>query len=89
MKMNLALVTAIIVAVGLVALGFTAFQISSEREQLNSELQARAVRNGDDFYRLHLDSLALRDSILQDRADSLARTYSFDAVLLYRTSDSV
>ena len=39
MKINLALIVAIIVAVGLVALAFTAYQISSERQTLNSELE--------------------------------------------------
>lgn len=63
MKLNLALIIAIIVAVGLVALGFTAFQISSEKEKLYSELQSRTIRNGDEFFLRHLKSLATHDSL--------------------------
>ena len=54
MKINLALIVSIILAVGLVALGFTAFQISSERQELNGELESRTISLAEDFYRLHL-----------------------------------
>ena len=37
MRINLALILSIIVAVGIVALVFTAFQISSEKQKLNKQ----------------------------------------------------
>jgi hypothetical protein len=46
MKINLALILSIIGAVGIVAFGFTAFQIYSERQQLNTELELKTgVKN--------------------------------------------
>ena len=50
MKINLALILSIIAAVGLVALGFTAFQISSEQQRLKVELEIKTVRVAEDFY---------------------------------------
>jgi hypothetical protein len=49
MRINLALILSIIVAVGVVALVFTAFQISSEKQKLNNELQSKTVRLAEDF----------------------------------------
>ena len=42
MRLNFTLILSIVLAVGLVALGFTYFQISSERTRLNGELENRA-----------------------------------------------
>jgi hypothetical protein len=50
MKINLALIASIIIAVGLAAFGFTAFQISSEREKLNAELEAKTIRTAEELY---------------------------------------
>ena len=41
MKLNLAHILSIIVAIGLVTVGFTLYQISSERTKLNNELEIR------------------------------------------------
>ena len=41
MKLNLTLILSIIVAIGVVALSFTYFQILNERERLNSELEEK------------------------------------------------
>ena len=89
MKLNLALIIAIIVAVGLVALGFTAFQISSEKEKLYSELQSRTIRNGDEFFLRHLKSLATHDSLSLKDTDSLISQFSFKGVTIYYNSDSI
>ena len=89
MKLNLALIIAIIVAVGLVALGFTAFQISSEKEKLYSELQSRTIRNGDEFFLRHLKSLTTDDSLSLTDTDSLISQFSFTGVTIYYNSDSI
>jgi trehalose 6-phosphate synthase len=89
MKLNLALIIAIIVAVGLVALGFTAFQISSEKEKLKTELETKTVRNGDEFFHRHLSTLATKDSISLKNADSLISQFSFEGVTIYFNADSI
>jgi trehalose-6-phosphate synthase len=89
MRLNLALIIAIIVAVGLVALGFTAFQISSEKEKLRSELEGKTVRSGDEFYLRYLNTLGTADSVSLKNADSLISQYSFEGVTIYFNADSI
>jgi trehalose 6-phosphate synthase len=90
MKINVALILSIIVAVGLVALGFTAFQISSERQELNSELEARTISLAEDFYRLHLEGTEDSTGIqLKPITDSLIRQYSFAGITAYYNADSI
>jgi trehalose-6-phosphate synthase len=89
MKLNLALIVAIIVAVGLVALGFTAFQISSEREKLNTELETRTIRNGDEFFLRHLGTLTNSDSVSLKKTDSLISQFSFEGITICYNADSV
>lgn len=48
MKLNLALVISIILTVGLVAIGFTYFQISAERSKLNNDLELRINQIADE-----------------------------------------
>jgi len=90
MRINLALILSIILAVGLVALIFTAFQISSERQKLNTELAEKTVRVSEDFYRTHLKAIEKNESIpLKKVTDSLIDLYSFNAVSIYYSADSV
>jgi trehalose 6-phosphate synthase len=89
MKVNLALVLSIIVAVGLVALGFTAFQISSEREKLNNELEVNTVKLAEEFYKNHLDKLAGSDSTAIIITDSIVSRYNFTGLAVYYNADSV
>jgi trehalose-6-phosphate synthase len=89
MKINLALVLSIIVAVGLVALGFTAFQISSERETLNKELELNTVKLSEEFYKNHLDKLSRNDSTKVVITDSIVSQYNFIAVAIYYNADSI
>ncbi|MGB8194972.1 MAG: trehalose-6-phosphate synthase [Chitinophagaceae bacterium] len=89
MKINLALVLSIIFAVGLVALGFTAFQISSEREKLNSDLAVNTIKVGEEFYTAHLQALERGDSIPVQLSDSIVSRYNFSGVAIYHNADSV
>ena len=89
MRLNLALIIAIIVAVGLVALGFTAFQISSEKEKLRNELKDKTIRNGDEFFLRYLNTLSTADSVALKNADSLISQYSFEGVTIYFNADSI
>ena len=90
MKINLALILSIITAVGVVALGFTAFQIASERQKLRDDLETKTVRVSEDFFNTHLKSLEKNDSVdLTLINDSVIRKYSFDGAAVYFNSDSI
>jgi trehalose 6-phosphate synthase len=90
MRINLALILSIILAVGLVAFIFTAFQVLSERQKLNTELADKTARVSEDFYRTHLKALEKNESVpLKKITDSLIDLYSFNAVSIYYTADSV
>src|SRR5688572_10201174 len=89
MKLNLALVLAIIIGVGLVALGFTAFQISSEREQLNNELELNTIKIAEEFYRSHLQDIERGDSTQLDITDSIVSQYNFSGLAIYYNADSI
>lgn len=89
MKLNLALIIAIIVAVGLVALVFTAFQISSEKHKLNDELEANTIRKGDEFFFRYLNTLQSKDTIALKNADSLISKFSFKGITVYYNADTV
>lgn len=90
MRINLALILSIIVAVGVVALVFTAFQISSEKQKLNNELQSKTVRLAEDFYKTYFRHLEDRDSVpLRGITDSVINQYSFIGLAVYYNRDSI
>src|SRR5215831_17293095 len=89
MRINLALILSIILAVGLVALIFTAFQISSERQKLNTELADKTTRVSEEFYRTHLKNLGEGDTQqLRKISTNTISQYSFSAIDVYYTADS-
>ena len=63
MKINLALILSIVVAVGLVSLVFTIVQSSSERQRLLSELQTTTIRNAEQWYRTAVHPSNTGDSL--------------------------
>src|SRR4030095_4345482 len=90
MKINLAFILSIIVAVGIVAFVFTAVQISSERQKLNSDLQSKTVRVAEDFYQSNLKRLEEGDSIrLKKFTDDLINQYDFSGIAIYYNRDSI
>ncbi len=90
MKLNAALIISIILAVGVVALGFTFFQISSEREKLNSELQLKSAQKAEEFCDKHLNIL-VQDSLgfSQWAADSIISHYHLLGIAVYYSNDSI
>lgn len=89
MRINLALILSIIVAVGIVAFAFTAFQISSERQKLNNELQSNTIRVAEDFYKSHFKRLERGDTLpSREIADSVIDQYNFVGIGLYYNRDS-
>ena len=90
MKINLALIISIIAAVGLVAFGLTAFQISSEREQLNSELESKTIQVAEAFYKSHFSHMGKEDSLhFKNITDSLISQYRFSGLAVYYNNDSL
>jgi trehalose-6-phosphate synthase len=90
MKLNLALVISIIAAVGLVAFGFTAFQISSEKQKLNNDLEIKTIRTAEDFYKNYLPNIH-SDTVISFKkiTDSVIAQYNFEGVAVFYHADSI
>ncbi|HET9276998.1 MAG TPA: trehalose-6-phosphate synthase, partial [Flavitalea sp.] len=73
-----------------VALGFTAFQISSERQELKAEMEANTISLAEDFYKLHLkgknDSTGLN---LKPVTDSIISQFSLLGIAVHYNNDSI
>jgi trehalose-6-phosphate synthase len=90
MKLNVALVLSIIIAVGFVALAFTINQISDERGKLNGELESRSAQVADEFISKNLDHIEHNNGEkLKRAADSLSSLYHIMGVAIYYNNDSV
>lgn len=89
MKINIALIASIIIAVGLVAFAFTSFQTSVERSDLKNELKTRTEQSVDQFYKNYLLPLQTGDSLRQPITDSIIQQYSFRGIVLYFNTDSI
>ncbi len=89
MKINITLILSIIITVGLVAFGFTAFQISSERSELTNELETKTIRLADEFYKNYLTDLEKGDSLHKQTTDSLISQYNFSGIIIYFNADSI
>jgi trehalose-6-phosphate synthase len=90
MKINLALIASIILAVGLVAFTFTVFQISSDREQLRNELEVKTVRVAEDFYKVYFERMERGDSLRYSKlTDSIISQYRFAGIAVYFSQDSI
>src|SRR6266496_4255122 len=90
MKINLALILSIILAVGLVALGFTAFQVCSERQKLYTEMEAKANYVAEDFYTIYFKTIEEGDSIhLKKITENIIKRYGFSGIVIYFTADSI
>jgi len=90
MKLNFALILSIIVAVGLVAFGFTIFQSSNEKENLSNELRARTAQIAKEFFLNNLAYIESREPEKVRRfADSISNHYNLLGIAIYYNSDSV
>lgn len=90
MKLNIALILSIIVAVGIVAFGFTYFQISNERERLSNELEEKVNLIADRFSEANLPAIEKQPGLLtQDNINKLLNQYRLLAITVYYNPDSV
>ncbi|MEP7197919.1 MAG: trehalose-6-phosphate synthase [Saprospiraceae bacterium] len=90
MRLNITIIISIIFAVGLVAIGFTFFQIDSERDKLRVELEERTARFAEIFYDSKLIEIKqLNQSRLESFADSINKRYGLLGILIYYNPDSL
>src|SRR6185503_7449258 len=90
MKINLALILSIIVAVGIVSLTFTIIQTTNERQKLNSELELKTIRNAEEFFNSHSKALDKGDSAsLQKITEESISRYGFLGIAIYYNADSI
>jgi trehalose-6-phosphate synthase len=90
MKFNLALVLSIIVAVGIVAFGFTFFQISNERERLNNELEEKIILIAERFSENNLPAIEKNNRILVPYyVEKLLLQYRLIAITIRYNADSL
>jgi len=90
MRFTISFIFSIIFAVGLVAFAFTFYQSSTEKKQLNSELELRTVQVVKEIFK--------SDSLFFDRidrenithfADSINRQYNLLGLAIYYNHDSI
>jgi hypothetical protein len=88
MKINFAYLLSAILAVGLVALGFTFFEISGERNRLKDELKNRSSLIAEEFNSNYLPRLS--ENNLNDRknvSDSLTGYFNLLGIAVYYNKD--
>lgn len=90
MRLNIALILSIILAVGLVAFGFTFYQISSERAKLDSELEIRSTQIAEEIFQ---DTTFFNGKIDQENiehfVDSINNKYGIVGIAIYYSNDSI
>lgn len=90
LRLNLALIISIVTAVGLVAFGFTFFQISAEKNQLTGELEKRTAEIADVIVSKgsFINNWSYGDDIEQF-ADSVCNNYNLMDIAFYYRNDSI
>lgn len=90
MKLNIALIFSIIVAVGLVAFGFTYYQISSERTVLNNELENRTEDIAEEIFQGNaFASKRINQENIDLFVDSINSRYNLLGLAIYFNNDSI
>jgi trehalose-6-phosphate synthase len=90
MKLNFALILSIILAVGIVALVFTYFQISNERERLNNELEEKVRLVAEKFSESNLPIIERNSGKLTtELIEKVLQQYRLLAINVYYNADSI
>ncbi len=90
MRLNFALVLSIILAVGIVAFGFTYYQISNERTKLDSELEVRISQISEELSHGIQPMLDSNDQEgIKRYADDVFEQYNLFGISLFYSSDSL
>lgn len=87
MRINLALVVAIVISVGIVALGFTFYQVSAERIKLTDDLEKRMA---DISLKLSESKFVQsQKGNLNYSIDSICKKYNLEGITFYFGDDSI
>lgn len=87
MRLNLALVVAIVISVGIVALGFTFYQVSAERIKLTDDLEKRMA---DISLKLSESKFVQsQKGNLNYSIDSICKKYNLEGITIYFGDDSI
>ena len=90
MRITLALIISIVVAVGLVAFGFTFFQISSEKTRLLSELEIKTSQVSEEMFRSDENFFEkMNKKNIDHFADSINVRYNLLGVAIYINKDNI
>ncbi|EKD25709.1 MAG: Alpha,alpha-trehalose-phosphate synthase (UDP-forming) [uncultured bacterium] len=89
MRLNIALIFSIIIAVGLVAFGFTVYQISSERSKLNSELEIRATQVAEEIFQDNTFYEKINKENFEHFVDSINNKYNLLGMAIYYSNDNI
>jgi trehalose-6-phosphate synthase len=90
MKLNLALIVSIVIAVGIVAFGFTFYQISTERAKLNNDLKVRTAEIVGEFSQTNLSFLNQDNKEkIQLTLDSISDKLHLMGIVIYYNNDRI
>ncbi len=90
MKLNIALIVSIFLAVGLVAFVFAWFQISGERQKLNHELETRTTLIAEKFGQGNLAFISQKNkALIVQHIDSECVKYHLAGMAVYYNNDSI
>jgi trehalose-6-phosphate synthase len=90
MRLTIALTLSIFIAVGLVALGFTFYQVSTERSKLNSELEIRSKEVASEIIsNKKFVPEKINQNNIERFTDSICRRYNLLGVGIFYSNDSI
>jgi trehalose-6-phosphate synthase len=90
MKLSLALIFSIIIAVGLVAFGFTYYQITTERSKLNNDLEIKAAKAVKELFPSDAYILEqIKNRSIEKVIDSIKNQLNFLGMAIYLNDDTI
>jgi trehalose-6-phosphate synthase len=90
MRLTISFILSIILAVGLVAFGFTFYQSSNERTRMTRELETRTAKISDDLSRATVRFIKqTKGNNIEWFADSVIKQYNLIGLALYFNRDSI
>ncbi len=89
MRLNLALILSIIIAVGIVAFGFTYYQITVERSRLNGELKTRVAEVAGELSDYDFFNKSTTQYDIESFIDSVKCRYNLSGLAIYYSKDSI
>ncbi len=90
MKINLAFILSVILAVALVALGFTFFEITKERTRMKNDLKTRNSLIAQEFNNLYFSGSNGKDQEYEKKlSDSLSARYNLLGIAIYNANNQL